>query len=123
MPRRKRAQQMSLLDFIDACSTGAQPADDGSFGGRGAGTDASAASHTYGAVTSDVGKPVSPAPEGAVVERTIAERLAGTMEQIRRDMATLAGPAEYLGSDRAWYEWRLAAYREQARSLHQQLHG
>jgi hypothetical protein len=54
------------------------------------------------------GEPETPAPTPAF-KRT---REAEIMEALKRDLATLAGPPEYIaGGDRAFYEERVASYR------------
>jgi hypothetical protein len=50
----------------------------------------------------------APAPDPAF-KQTRSDRL---LEALKRDLATLAGPPEYIaGGDRAFYEERVASYR------------
>ena len=53
---------------------------------------------------------------GVSDERTREDRIAGLIEQIRRDKSVLAGPEKYI-VDRAFYEERIAGCQETARAL------
>jgi len=52
--------------------------------------------------------------------RTVEDRIAGLTEQIRRDLAVLAGPPQYCG-EREFYEERIRGCRETAAALQKQL--
>lgn len=55
------------------------------------------------------------APPVCVFKQT---RRAAILEALRRDLATLAGPPEYIAAgDRAFYEDRVASYREMLRNV------
>ena len=60
------------------------------------------------------GGDAAPVPNPGTIEpgmgtRSRADRL---LEALKRDLATLAGPPEYIaGGDRAFYEERVASYR------------
>ena len=66
--------------------------------------------------------PRSVAQEFDLTMRTTEDRIAGLTEQIRRDLAVLAGlgPATYC-PDRAFYEERVRGCRETAAALQKQL--
>lgn len=51
-----------------------------------------------------------------MTERSVEDRLAGVTEQIRRDLAVLKGPPQYV-SEREFYEQRIASMRALAVAL------
>lgn len=51
-----------------------------------------------------------------MTERSVEDRLAGVIEQIKRDEAVLKGPQKYV-SEREFYEQRIASMRALAVTL------